>query len=129
MATMFSSSVCTLFETSLCEPRSLVRIAPRLSRNRVLNPAPLQTPEHQTQKFLFWKVFAVNDQTTLSDDGYMSPRQVRAFLGGVSDMFIRRAIKSKNFPVPVKFSGGKLGIRRWLRADVVAWCQANGVRS
>lgn len=52
---------------------------------------------------------------------YMSPKQVRQFFGGVSDMFIRRRIADQNFPKPVKFTEGKFAPRFWLRSEVEAW--------
>lgn len=49
---------------------------------------------------------------------YLSASQVRARFGGVSHMFLFRAMRDRGFPAPVRF-GGRL--RFWRIDDLVSW--------
>jgi hypothetical protein len=65
-------------------------------------------------------------QSTLPQ--YWSPKQVRLYFGGVSDMWVRRAIKAKGFPPPVKFAEGKFAHRHFEREAVEQWAKTHARR-
>jgi predicted DNA-binding transcriptional regulator AlpA len=50
---------------------------------------------------------------------YLSSRQVRERFGGRGPLWIPRAIKSKGFPKPVTFAGGRLYY--WRKEEIEAW--------
>ena len=53
-------------------------------------------------------------------DKRIAPPAVRELCGGVSDMTIRRWIKSRGFPEPARINGRRF----WREADVIAWLDA-----
>jgi predicted DNA-binding transcriptional regulator AlpA len=57
----------------------------------------------------------------VSDDArYLTAGQVRLRFGGVSDMWLWRAMRHHGFPKPVRF-GGPTSARHWLVSDIEEW--------
>jgi predicted DNA-binding transcriptional regulator AlpA len=61
----------------------------------------------------------MTDIAALASDQYLTAKQVRARLGGVSNTWLFRRMRDDGFPQPASRFGGRQ--RYWLLSELVDW--------